>query len=99
MSEHRRLHVSLILWLVRTKHHGRSLDEDALAVSSKIRPLAVAVRVVSNSVLAFFRVWAVGQLSGMNSSAAMLIAGLAAIARLISAWLALRDDSPRHDDP
>ncbi len=85
----------------QNKNYRRQLDKTALTLGSKISLVAVAVLILLISMVAFYRVWTEGMLSGL-SRLALLLALLVAVVMLISAWLvfwvAFRDGSPEQDD-
>ncbi len=85
----------------QNKNYRRQLDKAALTLGAKISLVAVAVLILLISMVAFYRVWEEGVLSGLNRLA-LLLALLVAVVMLISAWLvfwvAFRDGSPEQDD-
>ncbi len=85
----------------QNKNYRRQLDKAALTSGSKISLVAVAVLILLISMVAFYRVWAEGALSGLDRLA-LLLALLVVVVMLISAWLvfwvAFRDGSPEQDD-
>lgn len=85
----------------QNKSYRRQLDTAALTLGSKISLAAVTVLILLIAVVAFYRIWTEGMLSGLDRLA-LLLALLVAVVMLISAWLvfwvAFRDGSPERDD-
>jgi len=85
----------------QNKNYRRQLDTAALTLGSKISLAAVAVLILLIALVAFYRIWTEGVLSGLDRLA-LLLALLVAVVMLISAWLvfwvAFRDGSPEQDD-